>query len=195
MRFYQCFSDGDPLDSNRRVKWNPWVQIYSEYGDMMTSNKCLKIQPSSSEARANCRALVTVIILVVPIVALAQSHETTRVDFCAFEIPDWATRANLSGVIVVRFYVDESGTPEGIEVVRSLLGDRLLVPFESVEECVSRWRFPNLADGTGVATSWRWEHGTGWVTLSVVPDYGPSLTLQATGWHSAYCHNKSEDRR
>ncbi len=116
------------------------------------------------------------------------------VDFCALSVPAWAMQANLSGSVIVRFYLDDDGVPEQLEVLLNLLNKRDLVPSEEIERCVNNWRFPNLAPGTLITAVWNWKHGQGWTKLSVVPQYGPAMTVKATGDHSPYGTTVQEKR-
>jgi hypothetical protein len=63
--------------------------------------------------RLTC-ALTVVYLLVVPASAITtHAGDSIQVDFCGFELPEWAMRGNLSSSLIVEFYTDEAGGARG----------------------------------------------------------------------------------
>ena len=142
-------------------------------------------------------SLATAIALLALVTTVsAQENDTIEIDFCAFDLPAWAMRGNLSGSLVVEFYIDRAGVPEAeaVTVLRALHTPNPLIPLEDIQGCIASWRFPNLAQGTRVLAVWNWKHGKGWSKLSVRPAYGPTIRLRALGEHSPYLRTLCQEQ-
>ena len=145
--------------------------------------------------RLTC-ALTVVYLLVVPASAITtHAGDSIQVDFCGFELPEWAMRGNLSSSLIVEFYTDEAGAPEEITVLRSLGADSQLVADGEIRSCLASWSLPHVPKGTRTVAIWRWDHGKGWTSLRVSPDQGTPVSLRVSGEHSPYLRRLMEQQR
>jgi hypothetical protein len=112
-----------------------------------------------------------------------------EVEFCQFPLPEAVKKSNWSFHVIYAFEVDERGVPTAITKVR----DRL-VGEEQVSACLERWRIRGFEEPTQLSASFRWEHGKGWVTLTVAGP-GMSYTTHISGERAPYGGRREEADR
>ena len=130
-----------------------------------------------------------VVLGVVAGVAPAANPPRIEIDFCQMPLAQWSKDAYLSFNVFSSFTVDGNGVPQRIEVFSSP-GISGLFDFSAPVECISKWRFPGIEEGTKFFASFRWEHGTGWTEMGISSPVF-SQTIRLSGERCPYCTETS----
>lgn len=92
----------------------------------------------------------------------SQSALASEISFCKFELPDYIKQAHASFNLIYSFEVDERGYAVRVhKITDDYVGQ------EIVSACIGQWRFHGIAKDAKMLMALRWEHGIGWVELSV----------------------------
>lgn len=93
----------------------------------------------------------------------SQGGIKSEITFCNLEVSKNTKRANASFSVIYAFEIDQEGKPSKIQKIQDKY-----VGKEKVIACLSEWRFIGLPSGTDLIAFFRWQHGKGWVEVSVV---------------------------
>lgn len=83
--------------------------------------------------------------------------------FCHFELPEKTKEINASFSVIYSFLIDDDGKPYEFEALRDdFVGEKI------VRSCLEKWRLHGLEGRPRIVMSANWQHGVGWVSMSVV---------------------------
>jgi hypothetical protein len=85
------------------------------------------------------------------------------INFCQFKIPKSIKSASASFYVTYTFLLDTDGKPQKINKVKNEYVDE-----KEVTACIENWQFQNLQRKKLITISFRWEHGVGWTSLSLI---------------------------
>ena len=105
---------------------------------------------------------------------------SVEVTFCNFQLPASIKRANASFYVSYSFVINESGNPEKITKIRNDYVDD-----NEVSSCLESWAIRGVQRGTTIVAIFRWEHGRGWVDLSIAGG-GLNQKIKLTGDRCPY---------
>ena len=130
-----------------------------------------------------------VVLGVVAGLAPSANPPVIDIDFCQMPLAQWRKDAYLSFTVISSFTIDGNGVPKQIELFSSR-GTTDFVASSAPVECISRWRFKGIPEGTQFAASFRWEHGIGWTEMSIAsPVFNQKIRL--SGERCPYCSETS----
>jgi hypothetical protein len=105
------------------------------------------------------KLLMILYVLVFPSI---QENVKSEITFCNFEVPAPIKRANASFYVTYSFELDDDGKPAKFSKVRDdYIGE------DKVARCLGKWQFRGLSGGTTLVSVFRWQHGLGWVSLTI----------------------------
>lgn len=90
------------------------------------------------------------------------TEQVGEIMFCKFDLPDQIKQAHASFSLIYSFQVDEEG-----QVVKPIKLTDDYVGEEIVFACLKNWRFKDVSHDSKMVMLMRWEHGIGWVSLSI----------------------------
>jgi hypothetical protein len=110
----------------------------------------------------------------------SKARPDIQIAFCNFPLRSGLKQANASFNVVYSFTIDPAGKPSAIKKVRNDYVDP-----NDVISCIEGWRLIGIPAGSAMVTIFRWEHGEGWVALTIT---GPNLseTIKLTGERCPY---------
>ena len=111
------------------------------------------------------------------------------IDFCQMTLAPEYKDIYLSFTVFSSFTVDGNGVPKQIEVFLGR-GFTHFIDSSAPVECISRWRFKSIPEGTKFTASFHWEHGIGWTEMSVSSPVF-SQTIRLSGERCPYCTETS----
>ncbi len=93
----------------------------------------------------------------------AEEQFGTEIAVCDLQIPSSIKQANASFSMRYSFELDKEGRPVKVSKIQDRYASK-----EDVEACISGWRFHGLPSGKQFVATFRWQHGKGWVEITVV---------------------------
>jgi hypothetical protein len=115
-----------------------------------------------------------------------QQGVSVEISFCNFELPAHMKQVNASFNVSYGFQVDDEGRP--VKILK-LIDDQ--VGEKRVASCLANWRFTGIKKGVPIVAVFRWQHGEGWVALTIkAPAFSQEVKL--TGERCPYLRMQSE---
>lgn len=109
-----------------------------------------------------------------------QERSDSEITFCNLKLPNAIKTANASFNVTYSFIVGKSGHPSSITKIRDdYVGE------EEVSSCLQNWRFSGWQRGKRIVVVFRWQHGEGWVELTL-SGAGHSQKVKITGDRCPY---------
>jgi hypothetical protein len=98
---------------------------------------------------------------------VSQPHPTSSFTFCNFLLPTSLKEANASFNVAYPFTIDEEGKRTNLAKIMNDFLDA-----GEMRTCLESWSFRGVQKSATFVAIFRWQHGEGWVDLSVT---GPGL--------------------
>jgi hypothetical protein len=95
--------------------------------------------------------------------SMADEQFGTEITVCDLQIPKSIKQANATFSIRYSFELDKDGRPVKVAKIQDRYASK-----EALESCIGGWRFQGLSSGQSFIATFRWQHGKGWVEITVV---------------------------